>query len=213
MSDAAFRMDRMYAWQTGIYDFTRKPYLLGRDTLIGSLAPPLGGNVLEIGCGTGRNLVQAARRWPNAQFFGFDVSRAMLAKAEKSIADAGLGERVKLAQGDANAFPNDLFPVPRFERVYFSYTLSMVPDWERVLERSLACLAPGGSLLIADFGDQRDLPPAFKVVLKRWLSLFHVEPRVELESVLRDLAARAGLRGDFVRLYRGYAFLAALHRA
>jgi len=213
VSDAALRMDRMYAWQTGIYDFTRKPYLLGRDTLLQSLAPPPGGNVLEIGCGTGHNLVQAARRWPNAQFFGFDISSAMLAKAEKSIADAGLTQKVRLAQGDATAFPTDLFTVQKFQRVYFSYTLSMIPDWERAIERSLACLAPEGSLLIADFGDQRDLPPVFKSVLKRWLSLFHVEPRVELENVLRDVSARGGMQADFVRLYRGYAFLAALHRS
>ena len=48
MSDAAL-MDRIYGWQTGIYDVTRKPYLLGRDRLIASLAPPVGGQVLEIG--------------------------------------------------------------------------------------------------------------------------------------------------------------------
>ena len=73
MSDAAVLMDRIYVWQTGIYDLTRKPYLLGRDRLIASLAPPVGGQVLEIGCGTGRNLVEAARRWPHANFHGFDI--------------------------------------------------------------------------------------------------------------------------------------------
>ena len=64
MTQAALRMDRMYAWQTGIYDITRRPYLLGRDQLIDSLAPPNGSRVLEIGCGTGRNLIHAARQWP-----------------------------------------------------------------------------------------------------------------------------------------------------
>ena len=55
-------MNRMYRWQRFIYDATRRYYLLGRDQLIAELAPGAGAAVLEIGCGTGRNLVQAARQ-------------------------------------------------------------------------------------------------------------------------------------------------------
>ena len=47
--------------QRHIYDGTRRYYLLGRDRLIADLAPAPGASVLEIGCGTGRNLVLAAR--------------------------------------------------------------------------------------------------------------------------------------------------------
>ena len=63
MNDAAAAalMDRIYHRQRRYYDFTRKYYLLGRDRLIEGLAPPPGGRVLEIGCGTARNLVAAAR--------------------------------------------------------------------------------------------------------------------------------------------------------
>ena len=50
-------MDRVYRSQSGIYDLSRKYYLLGRDQLIEALEPPAGGRVLEIGCGTARNLV------------------------------------------------------------------------------------------------------------------------------------------------------------
>jgi S-adenosylmethionine-diacylgycerolhomoserine-N-methlytransferase len=212
MSDAALRMDRMYQWQTGIYNLTRKPYLLGRDRLIESLAPPVGGHVLEIGCGTGRNLIHAARRWPYARFFGFDVSPVMLTKARTAIASAGLGFQVETAQGDATCFPLDLFRVERFDRIFFSYTLSMIPAWQHALEHAVTRLAPGGSLLIADFGDQRDLASMFKWVLRHWLSLFHVEPRDHLEKVLNDLAERNGLQVDFVRLYGSYTFIAALRR-
>ncbi|MEO0441817.1 MAG: SAM-dependent methyltransferase, partial [Pseudomonadota bacterium] len=55
-------MDRVYRSQSGLYDVTRKYYLLGRDQLIRDLAPPPGGRVLEIGCGTARNLICAARQ-------------------------------------------------------------------------------------------------------------------------------------------------------
>ncbi len=61
-------MDRIYRHQRHIYDLTRKYYLLGRDALIRDLAPVPGDTVLEIGCGTGRNLILAARRYPDARF-------------------------------------------------------------------------------------------------------------------------------------------------
>jgi S-adenosylmethionine-diacylgycerolhomoserine-N-methlytransferase len=59
---AAELMNRTYRHQRHIYDVTRKYYLFGRDRLIARLDPPAGGRVLEIGCGTARNLIAAARR-------------------------------------------------------------------------------------------------------------------------------------------------------
>ena len=62
--EATRRMNRMYRRQRHIYDGTRRYYLLGRDRLIANLGPNTGADVLEIGCGTGRNLVHAARLFP-----------------------------------------------------------------------------------------------------------------------------------------------------
>src|ERR1700756_5784809 len=98
---AAASMDRMYRHQRFIYDLTRKPYLLGRDTMIAQLSPPAGGTVLEIGCGTGRNLIHVARTYPSARLYGFDISAEMLATAGKSIAAAGLSGQVDIATADA----------------------------------------------------------------------------------------------------------------
>ena len=212
MTQAALRMDRMYAWQTGIYDFTRRPYLLGRDQLIESLAPPNGSRVLEIGCGTGRNLIHAARRWPKATYYGFDVSPVMLSKAREAIAKADLEDSIRVTQADAVNFSTMLFGEEPFQRIYFSYTLSMIPDWIAALERAAEAIPPGGGLLIADFGDQRDLPAWFKFLLRRWLKIFDVTPRNDLEEAMRRVARERGLQCDFHRLYRGYAFIAALRR-
>ena len=60
MASEAALMDRIYRRQRHVYDFTRKYYLLGRDELIERLAPPADSRVLEIGCGTARNLIAAA---------------------------------------------------------------------------------------------------------------------------------------------------------
>ena len=117
-----------------------------------------------------------------------------------------------MTQADAVNFPTMLFGEEPFQRIYFSYTLSMIPDWIAALEHAAAVIPPGGGLLIADFGDQRDLPGWFGGLLRRWLARFDVTPRNDLEDVLRKLAAERGLHCDFHRLYRGYAFIAALRR-
>ncbi len=83
--DAASRMDAIYRTQRHIYDASRKFYLLGRDRMLDELRPPIGGSVLEVGCGTGRNLVLAARRYPDARLFGFDISAAMVELSQRRV--------------------------------------------------------------------------------------------------------------------------------
>ena len=149
--------------------------------------------VLEVACGTGRNLIAAARRYPQARFFGFDISTAMLETAEKSIGRAGLADRIRIAPGDATAFSGERpFGTAAFDRIFISYALSMIPDWEGTIPAALAALAPGGSLHIVDFGQQERLPRWFRTLLRGWLAKFHVEPRAQLEDVLRREAAAAG---------------------
>jgi len=205
--DHAGHMDAIYRSQRHIYDLTRKYYLLGRDALIAGLAPPPAGTVLEIGCGTGRNLIAAARRFPDARYFGIDISEAMLATARANVARAGLADRITLAQGDATAFDADaLFGVAAFDRIFQSYTLSMIPDWQGALREGAGKLAPGGRLDIVDFGQQERLPAPFKALLFGWLARFDVTPRATLAQALSQIAAEAGLTARFAPLYRGYAW-------
>src|SRR5208282_1423256 len=98
---AAEKMDAIYRRQRFIYDATRRYYLFGRDRLIGSLKPPPGGLVLEVGCGTARNLIRAAKKYPDTRFYGLDVSEAMLKSARAAVARQGLRARIALGCGDA----------------------------------------------------------------------------------------------------------------
>jgi S-adenosylmethionine-diacylgycerolhomoserine-N-methlytransferase len=214
MSDAAQLMDRMYRRQRHIYDLSRKFYLLGRDEAIAGLAARPGDRVLEIGCGTGRNLVQLARAYPGGRLFGLDVSREMLASAAAAVGRAGLSARVALGRGDATAFdPETLFGQPEFERVMISYTLSMIPPWRDALKRALDVLSPGGSLHLVDFGDCAGLPGPFRTGLRRWLAAFDVTPRDDLGQALRTLTAERGLTCAIDDRFRGYAVLAVTRRS
>lgn len=204
-------MDRVYRTQRHIYDLTRKYYLLGRDGLIADLAPPPGGSVLEIGCGTGRNLIAAGKAWPETQLFGIDISDAMLETARASVTKAGV--TAALAQGDACEFDAQaLFGRATFDRVFISYALSMIPDWKAALVQAASCVAPGGRLEVVDFGQQDRLPGLWRRALFGWLAQFHVAPRAELGRVIVALAKETGSTGHCRSLYRGYAIRGGLAR-
>ena len=208
MTDAqAALMDRMYRPQRRIYDLTRKHYLLGRDETIDALSPPPGGHVLEICCGTGRNLIRAARLYPQARFYGLDISAVMLDEARaKAPRRAGVAPIV-FAQGDATNFDAQaLFGVAQFERIFISYALSMIPSWREALAQAFDLLAPEGELHVVDFGDQAGLPLWFRVALAKWLACFHVSPRRELADEFAAQARARGLACRHAALYRGYAF-------
>ncbi|HVJ52956.1 MAG TPA: class I SAM-dependent methyltransferase [Aliidongia sp.] len=206
-ADTAARMDAMYRHQRHIYDLTRKFYLFGRDRLIDLLPARPGSTVLEMGCGTGRNLVKLARRKTGAKLYGVDVSREMLVQSEHNLARAGLAGEVALAQAGGQGFDPASVGVERFDVIYFSYVLSMIPDWRPVVERALTQLAPGGTLAIVDFGDQLSAPAWRRRLLLGWLSLFDVHPRAEIERGLREIAASRGGPTHDEDIFSGYAYL------
>ena len=205
-ADATVRMNRMYRRQRHIYDGTRRYYLLGRDLLIAGLQPAAGARVLEIGSGTGRNLVHAAGLYPDARFFGIDVSTEMMTSAISAISRRCRSDRIRLAHGDATAFdPSALFGIRSFDHILISYSLSMIPDWRGALTSAARHLRPGGRLHVVDFGNQQGLPASARALLRRWLALFDVTPRDDLEPVLSAMADAAGAELKFERPFRGYA--------
>ncbi len=197
-------MDRVYSGQRHIYDVTRKYYLFGRDTLIEGLNARSNMRVLEIACGTGRNLAKVRKAWPGVRLYGLDISEEMLKNARKA-----LGEDAVLGAGDACSFDSqDLLGEDGFERIVLSYSLSMIPDWEGALDHAAAQLAPGGELHVVDFGDLSGLPGPLERGLHAWLAKFHVQTR----SALPDAAKRiAALRGLSLRSSRGKLGYFQLH--
>ena len=155
--------------------------------------------------------MHAARLYPQAHFFGIDVSTEMLTSAISAIARRDLAKRVRVAHGDGTAFnPQVLFGIPQFDHVMISYSLSMIPDWRHVLQAAASRLKPGGSLHIVDFGHQERLPAIARTLLKHWLALFDVTPRDDLERALSVMARTFGADLRFERPFRGYAQYAVL---
>jgi S-adenosylmethionine-diacylgycerolhomoserine-N-methlytransferase len=209
VSGHAALMDEVYRGQRHIYDLTRKYYLFGRDTLIEGLAAEPGMRVLEIACGTGRNLAKIGKAWPGVRLFGLDISTEMLKSAR-----AALGDAARLGQGDACSFDAPaLLGEPAFERIVLSYSLSMIPDWQGALDHAAGQLAPGGELHIVDFGDLSGLPHPLQSLLRRWLAMFHVKPREDMADIAARIAAARALALSSRRGPLGYYQLHVLRRA
>ncbi|MEO0387289.1 MAG: class I SAM-dependent methyltransferase [Pseudomonadota bacterium] len=202
-------MNSTYRHQRRIYDLTRKYYLFGRDHLIRELAPPPGGAVLEVACGTGRNLAKIARRYPDARLFGLDISSEMLESAA-----ATLNRQARLAEADATAFDGAaLFEEAAFPCIFISYGVSMIPDWRAALDCAAAHLAPGGALHVVDFGDQGAWPGWFGRGLRSWLARFHVTPRPDLGAEMANLVERYGGSVEEVQVFGRYAVYVVFRRA
>jgi S-adenosylmethionine-diacylgycerolhomoserine-N-methlytransferase len=209
MTDAFEKMDKMYRHQRYFYDLTRKYYLLGRDRLLGEMKPESGENILEIGCGTGRNLIVLARRHPSANFFGLDASAEMLRTARAKTEAAKLSNvTLKHALADDFSFDKTFALSAPFDAVFFSYSISMIPAWREAIANALENLKPDGSFYIVDFYDQKDLPRWFRKILKGWLKQFHVQFWGDLIPHLESLEKRGAGKLKVTSIARRYAFIA-----
>lgn len=204
--EQALRMDRMYALQRHIYDATRRFYLPGRDRLLEEMPAPHGGAVLEMGCGTGRNLAVLRRLRPDLTLCGLDVSARMLETAGRKLG----GQDVRLACCQAEELnPCVHFGLDqRFDVVFFSYVLSMIPTWKDALEAGWAALKPGGTLAVVDFWGQGGLPDWLEWLHERWLRLYGVSLRPELLTHLRQMEREGRARLAALSVRGGYAYLA-----
>jgi S-adenosylmethionine-diacylgycerolhomoserine-N-methlytransferase len=213
MADAFENMDRMYRLQRYFYDLTRKYYLLGRDQLLDVMQIRPGDRVLEAGCGTARNLIILAKRHPDAMFYGLDASAAMLETAEAKAAAAGVKNvLLKTALADDFGFGSTFELTGKFDKIFFSYSISMIPLWRESIENALRNLKSGGELFIVDFYDQRDLPGPFSRFLKWWLVKFHVKFWPDLMPYLESLDKSGEAKVTIKPMFRSYSFVASLRK-
>ena len=194
-ADHSVLMDRIYRRQRYIYDLTRKYFLFGRDRLVRQLGAHPGERIVEIGCGTARNLIRIAKAYPDAKLYGLDASIEMLRTAEAAVARAKLSDRIMLKHGLAEDLSPAAFGLERtFDHAIFSYSLSMIPDWRAALAAACRAMRPDGFVQVVDFGDLKNFWAPANRGLRAWLRLWHVAPRDEL---LLALEAATGSPEDY----------------
>ena len=141
----AERLTAFYGPQAAHYDAFRERLLHGRADLMARLAPEPGAHVIELGAGTGRNLGFLGDRLSGlGRVELVDLCPALLEQARQRT--QGLSN-VRVVEADAVTYRSDR----QADVVYFSYSLTMIPDWEGALRNALALLKPGGQLGVVDF--------------------------------------------------------------
>ena len=171
-------IESYYRFHSRIYDATRWSFLFGRDAIVelAGAAHPAPTRILEVGCGTGKNLVRLARTFPEARITGVDLSSAMLERARHKTAP--FGARIALEQ---RAYDAPLNPAGGFDLVLCSYALSMFnPGFDTAGATAQRDVAPGGHFAYVDFHATRF------AWFARWMRVNHVRMDGHLRPLLQQ---------------------------
>ncbi|CUX81577.1 MAG: phosphatidylethanolamine/phosphatidyl-N-methylethanolamine N-methyltransferase PmtA [Roseibaca calidilacus] len=108
------------------------------------VANQIGGDVLEVGVGTGLALPFYA---PGVTVTGIDFSEDMLQRARAKVAEENLTHVRELRQMDARKLE---FPDNSFDTVVAMHLISVVPDPEQVMLEMARVCKPGGQILVVN---------------------------------------------------------------
>jgi S-adenosylmethionine-diacylgycerolhomoserine-N-methlytransferase len=153
------RRERHYRSYLRFYRHFHNLLFFGRNKIInkipGDLAPR---KILEIGCGSGKNLLNMCKKYPGADITGIDFSKTMLNEAITNLGYCT--PQVKLLH---RRYHKPLHNEPAYDLILLSYTLSTMPDWKKVVNCIYQDLKDDGVLVYVDFHS------AGNSYIKNWL--------------------------------------------
>lgn len=141
----------MFARIAPRYDTANRVLTAGMDEgwrkrAIAILAPPHGGSILDLCCGTGDVVFHLLRTDPSLHVTGLDFCAPML--------DGARARAPKEARGDATFIEADVmalpFPEDSFDGATMGFSLRNVVDIDSVLRNVLRVLRPGGRFVNLD---------------------------------------------------------------
>lgn len=176
------------AWLTPLYDtvawLTGETYF--KRALVKAADIRDGMKVLDLGCGTGTLALMLLEAHPGAAVTGMDIDPEILRLAQDKVDRAG--KSIVLRQGSATAPP---FESNSFDRILTTLMLHHLSTEQKraALAASLALLAPGGEMHIADFGKPHTIWTGLAAAGVSWLDghdSLGVNLRGELPAMVRD---------------------------
>jgi SAM-dependent methyltransferase len=147
---------------------------------------------VDLGCGLGASLVYLAGRI-EMRGEGITISAAQATRAAEIIAGAGVGERVRVREGDFHLVPDELAGVADLAFSVEAFIHS--PDADRYFEQAARTLRPGGRLVLCDdFLNSATPPdsPRGRLWLEEFRVGWHAGSLLTVEQV-RAAAAAHGL--------------------
>ena len=106
--------------------------------------------VLDVACGPGGWVIEAARTYPEMSLVGIDLNPRYLAYAREQAAAQQVEDRVEFRVMDA--LGRLAFPTASFDLVNLRFAISFVRTWEwpSLLKDMLRILRPGGVMRLTD---------------------------------------------------------------
>jgi S-adenosylmethionine-diacylgycerolhomoserine-N-methlytransferase len=194
------RLERFYAPQAGHYDAFRERLLAGRAALLDRLCLGAGQYVVELGGGTARNLafLDDDLRAALARIDVVDLCPSLLERAQERCR---AWDNVRVIEADAASY----VPPVAVDRVYFSYALTMMPEWRAALRNAFRMLKPGGLVGVVDFGPPRapagDWAGRTRAAFwRRWFAHDGVHPDPAHGAYLDGMFERVERRDDLCRM-------------
>ncbi len=187
----------MYRRQARIYDWTRWAFLRGHRRAVEAMELSKGDRVLDVGCGTGLGLELLREAvGEEGEVVGADQSPHMLALAARRIERQGWSN-VRIVETDALHLEEIDPPAAGFDGVFLAYSLSQFVEWRKALDGAASLVAPGGGMMLLDFGDMKGLGPLAPVA-RWWLGRCHVDTGLPWCSHLEGLTGPLEVdRGPF----------------
>ncbi|RCW58295.1 class I SAM-dependent methyltransferase [Halanaerobium sp. ST460_2HS_T2] len=113
-------------------------------------------NIIVLPCGTGQSFKYLKNQLKsNGLIIGIDYSEGMLTKARKKIRKKGWDNIITLHEDAARFNKSDIASISEEElnidAIYLELGLSAMPEWKKVIDKSLSLVRVGGKIVIMDW--------------------------------------------------------------
>jgi ubiquinone/menaquinone biosynthesis C-methylase UbiE len=162
--------------------------------------------VLDIGCGPGGWILEAARLYPQMNLTGIDISWRMIEYARAEAQARRLTDGVEFLVMDALhplKFSDSLFDLVNMR---FGFSFLLVTDWPRLLRELLRVTRPGGVLRLTEGTIVQSRSPAFHRLNQMFLcalgrSGHHPSEQEGMTHLLAPLLSESGCQQVQTRDY------------
>jgi len=140
-------MDNYYKYQVNYYDAYRFNMLHGKIPMLYSINYKSNDDILIVAGGTG-DILEYIKTYVDKckSITVIDICDHMIDYSKKRVKENNWTNVTCICQ---NAL--DINTLVKYDTVIISYSLTMIPEWKKVIDISIDCLKSGGQLAVSDF--------------------------------------------------------------
>jgi ubiquinone/menaquinone biosynthesis C-methylase UbiE len=128
---------------------------------------PAGATVLDLGCGSGTDTLNAAQRvGPSGKVIGVDFSAAMIVRARQAVAESGL-TNVELREAEAERLP---IGDAEIDIAIVNGIFNLNPARDAIFRELARVIKPSGKLFAAELMLRQPLPPETRASETDWFA-------------------------------------------